>query len=307
MADEPVLDVRQTSCPIVGGGPGGAVLALLLARRGIPVTLLEAHKDFERDFRGDTIHPTVLRILDEVGLVDRVLELPHGKQRGAVFQAADGPVPMIDFRRAGGRWPYIVMMPQARFLELISQEAQRYPVFRLVMGADVRRLIDEGGTIRGVRYLAEDGWHELRAVLTMGADGRFSRVRHLAGMRAIPSGEPPMDVPWFRLPKEASDPQESATGRWAAVEASPCLAVRRIGRLALTSRRAPTRASATPASKPSEPRSWTWCRGWPAAWPPPAVPRPAALRRASEPSTAAWRAVPFPVDWSHEYITGSLS
>jgi 2-polyprenyl-6-methoxyphenol hydroxylase-like FAD-dependent oxidoreductase len=212
MADDPVRDVQHTSCAVVGGGPAGAMLALLLARQGVPVTLLEAHRDFDRDFRGDTIHPSVLQILDEIGLVDRLLQLPHGKQRGAVFQTADGPVKIIDFSRAGGRWPYIVMMPQVRFLEFITAEAGRYASFRLVMGADVRRLVEEEGVVRGVRYLAEDGWHELRAPLTVGADGRFSKVRHLAGIQPVSSGEAPLDVLWFRLPKEPGDPQDSATG-----------------------------------------------------------------------------------------------
>jgi len=188
------------------------MLALLLARRGVPVVLLEMHKDFDRDFRGDTIHPSVLQILDDIGLAERLLQLPHGKQRGAVFQTADGPIRLIDFSRAGGRWPYIVMMPQARFLEFLTTEARRYPSFRLVLGADVRRLVEEGGAVRGVRYQAEDGWHEVRATLTVGADGRFSKVRHLAGIPAIPSGEPPMDVLWFRLPKQPDDSEESITG-----------------------------------------------------------------------------------------------
>src|SRR5215471_1496007 len=159
---------EETRCVIAGAGPGGAMLALLLARCGVPVTLLEMHKDFDRDFRGDTIHPTVLQILDEIGLADRLLQLPHGKQRGAVFQAADGPVKLIDFSRAGGRWPYIVMMPQVRFLEFITEEAKRYPSFRLVLGANVQRLTQENGVVRGVRYRTDDGWHELRANLTVG-------------------------------------------------------------------------------------------------------------------------------------------
>jgi 2-polyprenyl-6-methoxyphenol hydroxylase-like FAD-dependent oxidoreductase len=212
MADEEVREIQRTDCAIVGGGPAGAMLALLLARRGVPVTLLEMHRDFDRDFRGDTIHPTVLRVLDEIGLAERLLQLPHGKQRGATFQTADGPVKLIDFSRAGGRWPYIVMMPQIRFLEFITEEAKRYPSFRLILGADVRRLVEERGAVRGVRYHSDDGWHELRATLTVGADGRFSRMRHLARIEPVSSGEPPMDVLWFRLPKESGDPQESAAG-----------------------------------------------------------------------------------------------
>ena len=103
------------------------------------------------------------------------------------------------------------MMPQVHFLEFITDEAKRYPSFHLVM-ADVRRLVEEKGVVRGVRYLAADGWHELRALLTVGADGRFSKVRHLAGIHPVPSGEPPMDVLWFRLPKQPGDREDSITG-----------------------------------------------------------------------------------------------
>jgi 2-polyprenyl-6-methoxyphenol hydroxylase-like FAD-dependent oxidoreductase len=209
---EDIIDVQQTSCVIVGGGPGGAMLGLLLARRGVPVTLLEAHKDFDRDFRGDTIHPSVLQILDEIGLLDGLMQLPHGKQRGVTFQTADGPVRLIDFGKLKVRFPYIVMMPQVRFLEFITTEARRYPSFRLILGASVQRLVEEGGMIRGVVYRSDDGRHEVRALLTVGADGRFSKVRHLAGLRAVASGEPPMDVLWFRLPRQPGDPEDSATG-----------------------------------------------------------------------------------------------
>ncbi len=104
------------------------------------------------------------------------------------------------------------MMPQVRFLDFITAEARRYPSFRLLLGASVQRLVEEGGVVRGVRYRADDGWHELRALLTVGADGRFSKVRHLAGLRTFPSGEPPMDVLWFRLPRRPGDPEDSATG-----------------------------------------------------------------------------------------------
>jgi len=184
------------------------MLALLLARRGVSVTLLEAHKDFDRDFRGDTIHPSVLEILDEIGLAAPLHELPHSKLYGPVIQAANGPFQPFDLRRLKTRYPYILMVPQARFLEFITAECARYPHFRLVMRASVQRLIEEDEIVRGVRYMGPDGLHEVRATLTVGADGRFSQVRHLAGVQPIKTS-PPMDVLWFRLPRLPSDPRES--------------------------------------------------------------------------------------------------
>lgn len=201
-----VRDVQTTSCCIVGGGPAGAVLALLLARRGVPVTLLEMHKDFDRDFRGDTVHPSILEVLDQIGLANKLLEIPHSKVTGPTLQFADGPFRPFDLGRLKTRFPYIAMIPQVRFLEFITREAAKYAEFKLVMRAQVQHLIEENGAVVGVRYLGADGEHELRAPLTVGTDGRFSIVRRLAGFEPIKTA-PPMDVLWFRLPKLPGEPE----------------------------------------------------------------------------------------------------
>jgi 2-polyprenyl-6-methoxyphenol hydroxylase-like FAD-dependent oxidoreductase len=203
--------VKRTTCCVVGGGPGGAVMSLLLARAGVDVTLLEAHPDFDREFRGDTLHPSVMEIMDQLGLSGRLLELRHTELRTFTLQTASGPFTPVDLGRLDTKYPYITMMPQTSFLEFVIGEAQRYPNFRLVMGARVRDLIEEDGVVRGVRYEAEDGLHEVRAVLTIGADGRGSRVRRLAGFELVKTS-PPMDVLWFKLPREKDDP-EGIVGR----------------------------------------------------------------------------------------------
>src|SRR5262249_49516345 len=120
---------------------------------------------------------------------------------------ADGPVPLFDFRRLRTRFPYVMVMPQERFLEFLADEAAKYPHFRSKMGANVQRLVEEGGAVRGVRYRGTDGWEEIRAPLPVGADGRFSRVRHLAGIKPILIAEP-IELLWFRLPRLPSDAQE---------------------------------------------------------------------------------------------------
>jgi len=199
-----IRDVQQTTCCVVGGGPAGAVLALLLARQGISVVLLEAHADFDRDFRGDTLHPSILEVLDEIGLADRLLALPHAKVSVATAPTPAGPVQILDLHRLKTRFPFIAMMPQTRFLEFITAEAQRYPNFSMVFGANVHELIEESGTVRGVRYQGHDGWHEVRALLTIGADGRFSKVRKLAGFAAVTTS-PPMDVLWLRVSKHPEE------------------------------------------------------------------------------------------------------
>ncbi|MGH9424800.1 MAG: FAD-dependent oxidoreductase, partial [Terriglobia bacterium] len=196
----------KTACCVVGAGPGGAILSLLLARQGIPAILLEAHEDFDRDFRGDTIHPSVLHLVDELGLAERLLQLRHSKLHTATIATPDGPITVADFRRVDEKFPFIMMVPQAHFLEFIINEAKQYPSFHLLMGASVQELIEEDGIVRGVRYRADDGWHEARATLTVGADGRSSRVRKLAGFVPIKTS-PPMDILWFRIPRKPEDPE----------------------------------------------------------------------------------------------------
>jgi 2-polyprenyl-6-methoxyphenol hydroxylase-like FAD-dependent oxidoreductase len=218
---ETVRDVRRTTCCVVGGGPGGAVLSLLLARAGVDVTLLEAHPDFDREFRGDTLHPSVMEIMDQLGLAQRLLELRHTELRTFTLQTVSGPFTPVDLSRLETKYPYITMMPQTSFLEFVTGEASRYPIFRLVMGARVRELVEEDGVVRGVRYESEDGWHEVRAVLTVGADGRGSRVRRLAGFEPIKTS-PPMDVLWFKLPRKKEDP-EGIVGRFGRGHAAVML------------------------------------------------------------------------------------
>ncbi|NES76235.1 MULTISPECIES: FAD-dependent oxidoreductase [unclassified Okeania] len=200
-----IIDVQQTTCCIVGGGPAGVVLGLLLARQGIPVTLLELHQDFDRDFRGDTIHPSVMEIMAQIGLADRLLELPHSKVRTLKLNSPTGDITLTDFSRLKTAYPYITILPQAKFLEFIATEAQQYPNFNLIMGANVQEIIEEDRVVSGIRYRGHGGWHEVRALLTVGADGRFSRMRQLAGFEPIKTS-PPMDVMWFRLPRKSEEP-----------------------------------------------------------------------------------------------------
>ena len=184
------------------------MLGLLLARRGVRVTLLEMHKDFDREFRGDTIHPSTLEILDQIGLAAPLHEIPHTKVSGPTLQFAGGSFQPFDLKRLKTKFPYILLLPQPRFLEFITAAAAKYPNFRLVMQAQAQRLIAEDGEVRGVRYISADGEHEVRAALTVGADGRFSQVRRLAGIEPVKSS-PPMDVLWFRLPLLPEDPKAS--------------------------------------------------------------------------------------------------
>jgi 2-polyprenyl-6-methoxyphenol hydroxylase-like FAD-dependent oxidoreductase len=205
-------DRQETTCCIVGGGPAGAVLSLLLARKGIKVTLLETHRDFDRDFRGDTLHPSVMEIMDELGLAEKLLELPHTKMQRGMFRSNTQSLFGIDFSRLKTKFPYITLMPQARFLEFITQEAAKYPNFKLILGANAQELITENKVIQGVRYKGQGGLHEVKALLTVATDGRNSKLRQLADLHPV-STSTPMDVLWFRLPRHP----EEGTGVMARI------------------------------------------------------------------------------------------
>lgn len=195
----------EARCCIAGCGPAGAVLGYLLARAGIDVLLLEKHGDFLRDFRGDTIHPSTLEILDELGLAGRLLELPHSRSAEFNLRTSAGDAIRFSFRGLPTKYPFVAFVPQWDFLTFITAEAGRYPGFRLIMNAEVTDVIQENGAVRGLRCRSDGGDHEVRALLTVGADGRGSRTRDAVGLPRV-SASPPMDVLWFRLPRRPGDP-----------------------------------------------------------------------------------------------------
>jgi 2-polyprenyl-6-methoxyphenol hydroxylase-like FAD-dependent oxidoreductase len=198
-----------TRCCIVGGGPAGMMLGLLLARAGVDVVVLEKHADFLRDFRGDTVHPSTLELMRELGLLDEFLKLPHQKVTRLTFQIGTERIPMVDFSHVPTHCKFIALMPQWDFLNFLATQAKRYPAFHLHMRAEAADLIMEDVVVAGVRAKTPDGDIEIRAALVVGCDGRHSTMRERTGL-AVEDVGAPIDVLWFRLSRRDGDTEETS-------------------------------------------------------------------------------------------------
>ncbi|MGH3715644.1 MAG: FAD-dependent oxidoreductase, partial [Micromonosporaceae bacterium] len=193
----------STQVCVAGGGPAGLMLGLLLARGGVPVVVLEKHADFLRDFRGDTVHPSTIRLLERLGLAEKFLALPHRKVGQLRVIAGATTYQIADFTTLPRPYNYLAFLPQWDFLDFLADEAAAYPHFTLLRSTEVSGLIDDG-VVRGVRAEGPDGAVEVHAPLTVACDGRGSDVRRLLGATPHEFGAP-MDVLWFRLPRRESD------------------------------------------------------------------------------------------------------
>jgi 2-polyprenyl-6-methoxyphenol hydroxylase-like FAD-dependent oxidoreductase len=202
------MTALATQCCIVGGGPAGMMLGFLLARTGVRSIVLEKHGDFLRDFRGDTVHPSTLNVMDELGLLDEFLKLPHQEVSRFGAQFGEEHVQVADFSHLPVRCGFIALMPQWDFLDFLAAQGKRYPAFTVLMHAEATGLIEEGGKVVGVHATIEGRPQEIRADLVVGADGRHSTVRVGAGFEVKVLGAP-MDVLWFRLTHKPTDKAET--------------------------------------------------------------------------------------------------
>ena len=200
-----MADTLQVQCCIAGGGPAGMMLGLLLGRAGVETVVLEKHADFLRDFRGDTVHPSTLMIMQELGLIDDFLKLPHSEIRALSVEIGDTQLKAADFGRVPAPCKFIALMPQWDFLNFLADKSRRFPTLKVMMSAQVTDLTEDAGRVTGVKVATQDGPLDVRANLVVGCDGRASTVRAASGLVVQDLGSP-IDVLWFRLSKRAGDP-----------------------------------------------------------------------------------------------------
>jgi 2-polyprenyl-6-methoxyphenol hydroxylase-like FAD-dependent oxidoreductase len=202
-----MAEALQVQCCIAGGGPAGMMLGYLLGRAGVRTVVLEKHTDFLRDFRGDTVHPSTLMIMQELGLIEDFLKLPHSQIRTFSVDIDDTELKVADFARVPTPFRFIALMPQWDFLNFLADKGRRFPSLKVLMSTQVTGLIETKGRVVGVKVAGPDGPIEIRADLIVGCDGRTSTVRAASGLAVQDLGSP-IDVLWFRLSKNAGDPTQ---------------------------------------------------------------------------------------------------
>src|SRR3984957_3278518 len=200
-------EMRQVQCCIAGGGPAGMMLGYLLGRAGVKTLVLEKHADFLRDFRGDTVHPSTLMIMKELGLIDDFLKLPHSELRALSAEIGDNSIKIGDFSHISAPCRFIALMPQWDFLNFLADKGRRFPALQVMMSAQVTGLVEDGERVVGVMATTKEGAFEVRADLVIGCDGRKSTVRAESGLVVQDLGSP-VDGLWFRLSKKAGDPEQ---------------------------------------------------------------------------------------------------
>jgi 2-polyprenyl-6-methoxyphenol hydroxylase-like FAD-dependent oxidoreductase len=202
-----MAETLQVQCCIAGGGPAGMMLGYLLGRAGVRTIVLEKHADFLRDFRGDTVHPSTLMIMQELGLLQDFLKMPHSEIRALAVEIGGVPLKVADFARVPASCKFIALMPQWDFLDFLAGKGRRFPALKVLMSAQVTGLIETAGRVTGVNVTTPGGSLEIQANLVVGCDGRTSTVRAASGL-VVESLGSPIDVLWFQLPKKAGDPEQ---------------------------------------------------------------------------------------------------